>query len=359
MAISMTVPDSLSLTDAMTTRFFLSSILLALACANARADDWPYEAECRKFANIAIPKDDIGTAPAKCDSNVLYYGSDGSGKSTDFRAARACAYRERAEKFDGQFGGAAILMMVYANGLGVPRNVLLAKRFACEVEGAPAEVEGRLQSLDGIARGLARKNPFDLCDDVTSGLMMGFCSDHSASFDRAKRQRRYEAMQSAWTPMQREAFSKLRKAAGAYFDASSSEEIDMSGTMRGMLSVMSSESLETDFLAAIERFERGVAPHPGAVALRAEDGALNAAYRAALRESASDGPERASSPGSVTANGLRDTQRRWLAYREAWVDFGAARYPSVPADAWRAWLSHERTQRIRNPEPDMEDPASH
>jgi hypothetical protein len=32
----------------------------------------------------------------------------------------------------------------------------------------------------------------------------------------------------------------------------------------------------------------------------------------------------------------------WMRYREAWVQFGKVKFPSVTADSWRTWLTRER-----------------
>jgi len=40
---------------------------------------------------------------------------------------------------------------------------------------------------------------------------------------------------------------------------------------------------------------------------------------------------------------IRDADRAWLKYREAWVQFGASRWPQIPADQWRAWQTAEWT----------------
>jgi hypothetical protein len=177
-------------------------ILLAFALPAFAADDWPHEAACRQWAKVAVPKQDIGSAPASCDAQALYYGRDGKGDGRDFAAARHCAYRQRGtgaqiESQSEVFGGSGVLMMLYANGQGVKRNPALAKRFACEFGGAPAEVDGRLRHIDEIARG---GEPMDICDDVTSGMMMGFCSSRGADFARFERDRRWQALQAAWTP---------------------------------------------------------------------------------------------------------------------------------------------------------------
>jgi hypothetical protein len=61
---------------------------------------------------------------------------------------------------------------------------------------------------------------------------------------------------------------------------------------------------------------------------------LNAAYRDAL--------SRTNSPQ------LRKIERAWLAYRDAWVDYAALRWPSSSADSWRTWLTLEEVDFLKN-----------
>ncbi|MCD9031539.1 lysozyme inhibitor LprI family protein [Luteimonas sp. Y-2-2-4F] len=328
------------------------SLLLSLGllpCALAAAAGDP-DAVCRDWLRVPVPAADAGAAPAGCDAGVLYYGTDGRGG--DPVAARHCAYRERAE--DGRpvpegkvFGGSGVLAMLYANGRGVERDIPLASRFACEHGGAPAEVRGRLDHLQRIADG-RDDAPFDLCDDITSGMMSGMCAGLEARFARHARDLRWQALQADWTPAQREAWSALESAAEGYFRQASQEEQDMSGTARGMFAVGAREELEIALLEDVGRFERGERPRQAAGDFAAADRALNAAYREVLgRLRAGARTHGLGDYGTVSADGVRDVQREWLRYREAWVDFAAARWPDTAADAWRAWLSESRTAALR------------
>lgn len=42
-------------------------------------------------------------------------------------------------------------MQIYANGLGVPRNLELATEYACQIWSAPAESDGRVLHLQALA----------------------------------------------------------------------------------------------------------------------------------------------------------------------------------------------------------------
>lgn len=327
-------------------RLAFGLLLVFLAAPISAADQWPYETECRKWADVAIPQQDIGTAPTDCDTRSLYYGEDGHGRGSDDAAARQCAYRMRAAGNDDAFDGSGVLMMLYANGRGVARNIPLAKRFACEYEGAPAEVEGRLTHLDAIAEG-TDKAPLDVCDDITSGMMGGVCAARDADFARVIRSERWTALQANWTPAQRSALAALHKAADAYFDSASGNEEDMSGTARGALAVDAYERLDIALLRDMERFETGARPDEKAADFPAADKALNAAYRRTLAAlDAGKGNGAFGEYGTIRPEGVRETERLWLRYRDAWVAFAATRYPETAANAWRAWLSRARARAL-------------
>lgn len=325
--------------------------LLALAlCAPAfAAGDWAHDAACQQWVKTPIPTQDIGKAPADCDAEALYYGRDGKGTGRDLVAARHCAYRQRGtgaqvESQSEVFGGSGILMMLYANGEGVKRNPALARRFACEYGGAPAEVDGRLEHIDALAKG---GEPMDICDDVTSGMMMGACSSREAGFAQTKREQHWRTLQTTWTPAQREAWGALRKAADAYFELASSEETDMSGTARGVFAVQAYEELDIALLDAVTRFENGKRPTQKAGDFARADKALNATYKATLAKlTAGRDASGYSDYGTIGPDGVRETQRAWLRYRDAWVRFATLRWPGAPADAWKAWLTEERTRAL-------------
>ena len=45
-------------------------------------------------------------------------------------------------------------------------------------------------------------------------------------------------------------------------------------------------------------------------------------------------------------DGIRDAQRAWLRYRDAFLAFAALRYPQVTRDSLSAWLTEKRTKML-------------
>lgn len=325
----------------------LATALMAVT-ATAPAQDAFDNPACEALSTAAIPPGDEPDAATRtrlsaCDSENLYYAD---GDKPDYKEARLCAYIERGKGNEVMFGGSAVLMMIYANGYGVKRNVELAKKFACEVQGAPAELDGRLQHLDAMARE-ASPQPLDLCDDITSGYMMGFCADRGAQSAKVDRDQRVAALSKGWSDADRAAFARLRAAADSYFDAVVDGEVDMSGTARGALAVGAREELESKLVESLQAFEQGKLPRGGAQELASADKSLNASYAKAMKAAKPIEGESFSNLGTVTPDGIRAAERAWIKYRDAWVAFGAHKYPAVPADAWRTSFTRERDEALK------------
>lgn len=327
---------------------FLPLAAALLVAPSAWADDLDNPA-CAALTKLEISAADQPDAAARerlggCDSESLYYAD---GNRPNYVDARLCAYLERDKGDELVFGGSAVLMMLYANGQGVTRNLELAKRFACEVQGAPAELDGRLQHLAEMAKSGANNEIFDVCDDVTSGYMMGFCASRSADKAKVDRDKRVTALGKNWKDADRAAFARLRAAADAYFDAVVEGEVDMSGTARGAMAVGARENLEDSLVTSLTAFEEGRLPKATAEEFAAADKALNASYAVAMKAAKPIEGENFSNLGTVSPEGIRTAERAWIKYRDAWVAFGAHKYPAVSDYAWRTYFTRERAAALK------------
>ena len=146
---------------------------------------------------------------------------------------------------------------------------------------------------------------FSFCDDVTSGLAGGYCAAHDADMKGGKRDGEMAALSRGWTPAQHQAWEALKKAHDLYVDAHSSNEIDLSGTLRGALATAEDEALKDELLAMLKALQAGKAPQATAAQFEAADSALNAAYR---RKMAALAPPR--------RDALRASERAWLKQSE-------------------------------------------
>jgi uncharacterized protein YecT (DUF1311 family) len=305
---------------------------------------------CGQYDNLQVTAPDLPTdsdrqSLASCKSEDLYFGFD---SPPDPLKARKCAYIERenrAQANDRVFGAAGLLTMIYANGKGASRNFDLALKFACEVQGAEAENNGRFGHLLKLKREHWIGEDFSLCDDATSGFMDGWCAHIQERFNQVQRQRKLDGILEKWSFADRQAFAELQRSATNFFDASSSNEVDLSGTSRGAFEIGAAASLNDNFVAALESFERGQLPKFTTAEFGVADAKLNAVY-AALQST----KHCLNMAGTVTPDGIKLAQRAWLAYREEWVRFGSRKYPSVAGDSWRTWLTREHIEMLQPPE---------
>ncbi|UXI66548.1 lysozyme inhibitor LprI family protein [Tahibacter amnicola] len=329
----------------MRNRRWRDRFVLMVAATAAPAVAQEISADCVMAGGLAAPQTHQPTQARKaslsgCDSQKLYYDD------ADYERARLCAYIEREEGNQAEFSSVAVLMMVYANGHGVARDVDLAKKFACEIEAAaPAETEGRLRHLESMRGNTDPHEVFDVCDDITSGYMMGECAAREAVKASDKRKQRIDTLIARWTAGHRKAFAALQAASTAFIDAVVENEVDMSGTARAVFAIGARESLEEAFAGNLERFEDGQLPSATPASFKQADADLNAAYARAMKAAKADDGDLGL--GSIRPEGIREAERRWIAYRDAWVAFGALKYPGVAADAWRQHFTREREVMLK------------
>lgn len=334
----------------------LRRAMLALAAvsltAAAPAEDWgdqveagakPTESQliCRRVKGRAVSAADVADARRAapglkgCDAEALYYGI---GMKADPVKARQCAILNSAAgggAADSHFDGEELLMVIYANGSGAPRDIDLAIHLACGLDAAPAEHDGRVASLAAL-KSRPGKTPFHYCQDITSGYAMGVCAAHEQRFAEVKRKAELARITARYTPPQKQAFAALETAAQAYAEARAGNEIDLSGTGRGAFALEEEAARWTAFQTLLGQLAVGRLPAATAAQNQAADAKLNAAYRKLM---AAGEPEF----GTVTLKGVRDTERVWIRYRDAWLAFAKAAYPATPPAALSAHLTRERT----------------
>ena len=192
--------------------------------------------DCEKVKMTDFPAKDL---PTKADRLKLKGGNPwtyyyGIGVKVDYVRARHLAFMDVEQQ--GPKGtlldGYAILLMLYANGFGVERNLDLSIRLACaNVRGAPAEIEGRTGHLKAMQSGDST-GIFDICDDITSGAMDGFCHSIRSALTDVNRKQEMDSVISKWTDRERQAFQELRNAADSFFDYEVVYEVDLTGTSR-------------------------------------------------------------------------------------------------------------------------------
>jgi hypothetical protein len=303
----------------------------------------PFGREPYSLAPPAFARPMPEAALRTCDSAALYYGI---GRPADPQAALQCAYFQRAHpRINGPdpFYGSGVLTMIFANGSGVMRDLYLAIRFACENSwAAPAEMGYRIAHLERLRQSSQPDKPFDLCDDVTSGLMMGACESISERLADVKRETRLAGIMKGWSPESRRAFGRLQAAEEAFETARTANELDLGGTARAMFVLLDGGLLRDQFLTNLEMFAKGAVSHATPVDERALDDRMRSIYDTIQRL-----PDDASSWGTITAAGIRKTQDAWLQLRDAWLAFGKSAYPALAPSRLVAQLIRLRIDQLK------------
>jgi uncharacterized protein YecT (DUF1311 family) len=310
-------------------------ILLLTVTSVTRAQD------CPKLTIADFPKKDLPaasfTGKEGFRSTNYYYGI---GVPVNYRIARYLAFKEFSTDTDNPLEGAAILLMLYANGYEVKQDLNLCIRLACgNVGGAPAEISGRTEHLKGMQPN-SRKDVFDICDDITSGYMMGFCQSIVTEKNEYRRKAAVARILRTWSAKDTTAFGRLRIAATEFFDARCINEVDASGTARAAMSWEESDSLEHNFYDKIVKANKCAFRYAASSEFVRADSELNATYKKVMHSTDQVW-------GTVTTDGIKQTQRAWLNYRDAWVAFGSVRCAGISPETWKTILTRERISQLK------------
>ncbi|MDB5710698.1 MAG: hypothetical protein JWL96_2768 [Sphingomonas bacterium] len=301
------------------------------------------KAACRRVGDPVMPVVDRPNAAETralkgCDSEDFYYGD--SVKVDDVRA-RHCAAIEAEHDPAAQetLGGRTILMQLYANGRGVARNLDLATGYACTIDASPAEYEQRITHLERMRDA---PDAFDYCDDITSGFGLGLCTYRWSRGGAVERDRELRTLAAAFPKGSAPLYRAMKTAFDAFVTAHDGE-VDQSGTNRTMMVIMEQDKVRDQFVLDLHRLKEGKWPALSGDDARAADAQLNASYRKLLAAIVT--PDDYPQPHRKD---VRDAQRAWLIYRDAYVRFAAIVAPAISGDAILARLTRLRLAQIEH-----------
>lgn len=262
---------------------FALAVLAAMLGSSAHAEIAECEIETlTTYPFPHRPTAEQAEALKDCDADKLYYGI---GMHFDYVRARQCAFVK---------GNHDVLMMLYANGLGVPRNYAVAKMAACRADAMASEIEARLARLTRMQTGREGPSPkIDICDDAASSHLGARCAAIQSGLADQDRIARIDTLSTRWKDPEKAALQQLEN--------------------RAVESVRIEEVLNS-----LLEFEAGKLPS------------------FTLEEAAS--AEREMGQMKIAP----EKQRNWLAYRDAWIALGKLRYPSVTPHAWKAYFAKRR-----------------
>ncbi|HYC91132.1 MAG TPA: lysozyme inhibitor LprI family protein [Thermoanaerobaculia bacterium] len=211
----------------------------------------------------------------------------------------------------------------YANGDGVKRDFNAAAYFLClaEEDMAPAEFTGMTEHLQRMRAG-KEKEPLDFCQYVTSGYGMSYCAHKQYEKVMPELDRRLAAFPDA-----------IRKSGLAFVRAESERigELSRGGTAYAAIALGAEMEQKERLVTALERFSKERAPAASAAEAKRADSELNRVYRAMERSEL-----------------LRDAQRAWIAYRDAFAAFYTERWKgkATPEELQREIVTQLTRERV-------------
>ncbi len=344
---------------------------LLVLCAIASFSESEYanpdtQAECQKYLKTSLPADAPHMpVPAKfpeCGSLSLYYGKWDS--VPDFKAAADCAWQERAYllsdrgrapvdpntpiSLDQIEGGSLTLAMIYANGLGITRNVPVALRFVCEAENTGAVIDDALEGLKQEASTpapVAIKDYFTMCTYQGGTPDADICAEWDEQVKNADRRRQIGEIVNSWnSEEQRAAFKQLEAAADKYFRSHASGELNRAGTIRGIHAMEEVGDFRDEFVRNLQQLSKGSVQRSTNTDVLDADHDLNLTYRKLTAQAKAHETEY----GAVQPADIQSTQRAWIEYRDRWLAFAALVRPDTNADTWLTWLTKRRIEVLNN-----------
>ena len=300
--------------------------------SSAYWEDMSKEAKktCSNVSNIFPPK--LPNAIAKkslknCNSMALYYGFE---NSPDYIKAKECALIKK---------NYYILAMIYANGKGVPRDLDKALHYICMLDVPADEIESRIHHLYKMKEAKDAKKNFDICDDVASGYMMVLCADMQRSATYAQQMKYLNSLQRNWSINEKKLFQQLQNASRFYFEARTDNEINRIAIHASENEISEDVALNKRMMELIKKTEQCQLPLYTLEQYQAADKQINSLYQQVLKGDFSNCL-------GIKLDGIKETERAWVKYKDAWVNFGQTKCPSIPVDSWKTIITKERIEEL-------------
>jgi hypothetical protein len=231
------------------------------AAARAVATD----RSCARVQRHSIPADHRPSTAQRralsgCSSSALYYGI---GQAVDYEGARHCAIIEREMDFEEYndhytpLRGDAILVMLYANGLGVERAPDIAIASACAMGGEAAhDIWDRVSALELMRADSQPRDSIDYCDHAGSSLASIVCVGRDSDLNEQRRAQLMAALATGREPAFGQRLDASYQALGDYLAIAHSMNC-----FRGSLAAACSEGAQDHdsnrFVALLEELAGG------------------------------------------------------------------------------------------------------
>lgn len=236
------------------------------------------------------------------------------------------------------FFGIAIALITFIAGTAIPARTQQLRSFDPNQKGACEKALGYSPTSDDIDNRTFAYDCGELDLQIEKSELSTLCK---ASAPKSRTER-------ATCETLVAAFENYRKLHMAYETASC-------GGGNGCETIMDWDDGQSkyEFLAMMEKFREGGTPSYPTGVYPAADAKLNDVYSRLMSSlnlgcSISKQQHAKQFQDDFCAEPLemRDEERAWIRYRDAWVAYGAVRWPRVAADSWRAYLTLQRLAQL-------------
>lgn len=222
------------------------------------------------------------------------------------------------------------LAMIFANGWGVKRDYDAATYFLCGSSDqlTPDEEAGMLKHVEQM-RSAARPTDLQYCDYVGNGAGGMHCAQVEMDRTYTKCESRIAELKKALTPEAVAALDALMSELSSFAQADSgvwANASGLAGTWLLATGVSEQNRVYGAETSVVERFTTARAPASKAEDFKQADADLNRAYAAAKALAAQYECGTCSDPVRLWIDALREAQREWIKYREAWAAYYVARW---------------------------------
>jgi len=314
---------------------FLAWVLLG---STAHAQEDAYQAERHALCGgQEIPPALSASGGTRCDQIELYYGFE---KKPDYAAARACA-ESGDQSAVPLLSGTGVLSMLYANGLGVRRDIDRAKILACQNEWiSNDQIPVLMQRLEAMRH--EPKAQLDLCDYASNTPTANICSYVATRWHAVHRAQRIQAYAPPSRPAAlRQALNRLQKAEETFANSRAGNELNQMGTARAMMSDDELDRVGEQFVINLHDFSKATFPQAGAAEAAAADRELAETLDHIRKRGFSTEWQ------TIKVTGVEETQASWLQARQAWLDFAAVAWPKLSQDRVRWRLTRQRIRQLK------------
>lgn len=322
-------------------KFFQLAVFLACgfgaAFSQSPLSDPASKQICASVKDVQLPAADRPTAAetkelAKCSSVALYYGF---GEPADPVKARKCAYAEIDRGSKDVLGGKAMLMSIYADAKGVPRNFDVALNLACSIGGEPGDAAGRIRELDRLKKSNWTGDNFGICSHSGGRDLYEQCVTLQERFDKVQRDQKFDDLTAKWSPSEKKAFQAFREEAEKFFVLQAANGVDLDGTFEIQEEIFQRNNL----LTALQQFEGGQLPEYTQDEFHQQEIAETAAYQRTQTGSVTRW-------GTIDRQSVKKSEDAWRQYCKDWIAFGKLKYPDVTEVSWKAWLDFDRAATL-------------